>query len=205
VDVRQDIQARLRERVREAIEATLDEELTAALGSVRHERTVVRRAYRHGAIIRTVTTAEGTRALEVPRGRVRTATGTKEFPSERLRWRRCWRRSASRKLARNSSSGLPAPLLVVTVDQKSGLDLLTFYDFPCVRSFIDQVNGRTRIMFTSFNPADTSDARWHSEISCVSTVTSRGNTSPSRNIWRLWSTPRNLRHEKRTRTTETED
>ena len=25
-------------------------------------------------------------------------------------------------------------------------------------------------------------------------------TSPSRNIWRLWSTPRNLRHEKRTRT-----
>jgi transposase-like protein len=81
---RQDIQARLRERVREAIEATLDEELTAALGSVRHERTVVRRGYRHGAIIRTVTTAEGTRALEVPRGRVRTTTGTKEFRSEML-------------------------------------------------------------------------------------------------------------------------
>jgi hypothetical protein len=30
---RQDIQARLRDRVREAIEATLDEELAAALGS----------------------------------------------------------------------------------------------------------------------------------------------------------------------------
>jgi putative transposase len=81
---RQDIQARLRERVREAIEATLDEELAAALGSARHERTVVRRGYRHGAITRTVTTAGGTRTLEVPRGRVRTTTGTKEFRSEML-------------------------------------------------------------------------------------------------------------------------
>ncbi len=50
---RQDIQARLRERVCEAIEATLDEELAAALGSARHERTVARRGYRHGAITRT--------------------------------------------------------------------------------------------------------------------------------------------------------
>jgi len=81
---RHDIQARLRARVREAIEATLDEELAAALGSARHERTVVRCGYRHGAITRTVTTAEGTRTLEVPRGRVRTATGTKEFRSEML-------------------------------------------------------------------------------------------------------------------------
>jgi transposase-like protein len=48
----------------------------------------VRRGYRHGAIIRTVTTAEGTRALEVPRGRVRTATGTKEFRSEMPRYAR---------------------------------------------------------------------------------------------------------------------
>ena len=32
----------------------------------------------------TVTTAEGTLTLEVPRGRVRTATGTKEFRSEML-------------------------------------------------------------------------------------------------------------------------
>ncbi len=81
---RQDIQARLRDRVREAIEATLDEELAAALGSARHERTVARRGYRHGAITRTVTTVEGTRTLEVPRGRVRSATGTKEFRSEML-------------------------------------------------------------------------------------------------------------------------
>lgn len=82
---RQDIQARLRDRVRQAIEETLDEELAAALGSTRHERTAARHGYRHGTIERTMTTAEGTRTLEVPRGRVQAADGnTHEFRSAML-------------------------------------------------------------------------------------------------------------------------
>ena len=82
---RQDIQARLRDRVRRAIEETLDEELAAALGSTRHERTAARHGYRHGTIERTVTTAAGTRTLEVPRGRVQAADGsTHEFRSAML-------------------------------------------------------------------------------------------------------------------------
>lgn len=81
---RQDIQARLRDRVRQAIEEVLDAELVAVLGSDRHERTAGRRGYRHGTIERTVTTREGTRALVVPRGRVQTPTGTEEFRSAML-------------------------------------------------------------------------------------------------------------------------
>jgi putative transposase len=78
---RHDVQDRLRHKIRQAIEEVLDEELLAALGSARHERTAGRRGYRHGARERTVTTAAGTRTLVVPRGRVQTATGTAEFQS----------------------------------------------------------------------------------------------------------------------------
>lgn len=79
---RQDLQRQLRDRIREAIEATLEEELTEALRSARHERVSDRTGYRHGAVTRTVTTAEGLRTLEVPRGRVATAAGqTAEFQS----------------------------------------------------------------------------------------------------------------------------
>lgn len=81
----QDIQARLRDQIREAIETVLEEELLAALGSGRHERTAGRRGYRHGTIGRTVTTRDGLRTLTVPRGRVRTAGGrTEEFRSAAL-------------------------------------------------------------------------------------------------------------------------
>ena len=78
---RQDIHGLLRDRVRQAIQEVLEEELLAALGSDRHERTVGRRGYRHGTIERTVTTREGTRTLVVPRGRIQTATSTEDFRS----------------------------------------------------------------------------------------------------------------------------
>jgi transposase-like protein len=72
----------LQDRIREAIEATLEDELTEALGSKRHERVPGRTGYRHGAVTRTVTTADGLRTLAVPRGRVATADGTvAEFQS----------------------------------------------------------------------------------------------------------------------------
>ena len=67
---RQDLQAKLREGVRRAIETVLEEELLTALGAETHERTSGRRGYRHGTIDRTVTTREGTRTITVPRGRL---------------------------------------------------------------------------------------------------------------------------------------
>ena len=64
---------------------SLTEELAAALGSDRHERTDDRRGYRNGTLERTLTTPEGTRTIMVPRGRVLTADGgTEEFHSRVL-------------------------------------------------------------------------------------------------------------------------
>ena len=53
---RQDLEQQLRAHVREAIETVLEAELTAALGSGRHERTARRAGYRHGTVDRTLTT-----------------------------------------------------------------------------------------------------------------------------------------------------
>lgn len=64
VGSRQDIQGLLRRRVQAAIEAVLDEELSAALGSDRYERNPVRRGHRNGSELRRITTGTGTRELE---------------------------------------------------------------------------------------------------------------------------------------------
>ena len=49
---RQDLQTKLRDGVRRAIETVLEEELLAALGAAAHERISGRRGYRHGTIER---------------------------------------------------------------------------------------------------------------------------------------------------------
>src|SRR6266511_3519103 len=82
---RQDIEAQFRRHIREALDLALAEELAAALGSDRHERTDRRRGYRNGSVERTLTTPEGTRTVMVPRGRIADADGvTTEFHSRLL-------------------------------------------------------------------------------------------------------------------------
>jgi transposase-like protein len=73
---RQDIRSLLQRRLLEAVEGVLEEELSLALGTGRYERSAVRRGYRNGSERRRITTGEGIRELEVPRGRVETAEGT---------------------------------------------------------------------------------------------------------------------------------
>src|SRR6059036_2765825 len=68
---RQDIEAQFRRHIREALDVALGEEIAAALGSDRHERTAQRRGYRNGTVERTITTPEGTRTVTIPRGRIR--------------------------------------------------------------------------------------------------------------------------------------
>lgn len=85
VRFRQDIQARMRQRILEAIEVTLEEELGEALGCEAYERSEGRRGYRNGAERRPVTTEIGTREIRVPRGRLQQEDGsTVEFRSELL-------------------------------------------------------------------------------------------------------------------------
>ena len=56
---RQEVERQLRVQIRQAVEVALDEELAAALGSGRHERTDARRGYRHGTVERRLTTGDG--------------------------------------------------------------------------------------------------------------------------------------------------
>ena len=85
VQFRQAVQTKLRQRVREAIETVLDEELAAALGCEAYQRCEGRRGYRNGSEQRPLTTEIGTRAIRVPRGRLRQDDGTTaEFRSELL-------------------------------------------------------------------------------------------------------------------------
>lgn len=82
---RRDIEEQFRRHIRTALEGALAEELAAALGSERHERTDGRCGYRNGTIERMVTTPEGTQVVTMPRGRVVGPDGvTSEFHSALL-------------------------------------------------------------------------------------------------------------------------
>jgi transposase-like protein len=70
--------------VRRAIEVAVDEELTAALGAEAYERGGGRCGYRHGTKARTLTGPTGPMALAVPRARLFTATGEREWTSALL-------------------------------------------------------------------------------------------------------------------------
>ncbi len=70
------VAALIREAIREALEAAVAEEVTAALGRAAWERVAERRGYRHGTSPRTIVTGEGPVALRVPRARLVQADGT---------------------------------------------------------------------------------------------------------------------------------
>ena len=85
VQLRQDIRSALQQRLREAVEIVLEEELSAALGSRWYERTEGRKGYRNGSERRQVTTSAGSQTLRVPRGRLVDPDGSeREFRSEIL-------------------------------------------------------------------------------------------------------------------------
>jgi transposase-like protein len=82
---RLDLEVEFRRKIREALDVALREELAAALGSDRHERTERRRGYRNGSSERAITTPEGLRSVTVPRGRIVGSDGaTHEFHSQLL-------------------------------------------------------------------------------------------------------------------------
>jgi putative transposase len=71
------IEVAMRARVRETIEAIVEEELEAALGARKSARVGdTRQGYRHGSRERTLTTSLGPTTIAMPRARVRQADGT---------------------------------------------------------------------------------------------------------------------------------
>jgi transposase-like protein len=83
IRLRQNIQDLLRQRVLEAVQTVLEEELREALGTGPYERSDERLGYRNGHQTRRITTRLGTEDLRVPRGRIVEDGGsTREFRSE---------------------------------------------------------------------------------------------------------------------------
>jgi transposase-like protein len=81
------IEAEMRRRVRETIEAIVKEELEAALGAGKSARVGDERTgYRHGSRERTLTTSLGPATITMPRARIRRVDGaTSEWRSETVR------------------------------------------------------------------------------------------------------------------------
>jgi hypothetical protein len=71
-----DVLLAVRAQIRDGIQKILEEELAAALGAFKGERSEERRGYRNGALERTVTTERGEETLRVPRGRIAEKDGT---------------------------------------------------------------------------------------------------------------------------------
>lgn len=86
VECQAGLEALIRQRVRETIEAVVEDELAAALGAARSDRVgATRQGYRHGMRERTLTTSVGPTPIRVPRARLRTAAGTTEWQSTVVR------------------------------------------------------------------------------------------------------------------------
>jgi len=87
---RESLEAAIRERVRQVIEAILHEEVEEALGAGRSQRVPERGGYRHGRKSRRLTLRAGTVQLEVPRARLVDPQGEeREWRSQLLpRYRR---------------------------------------------------------------------------------------------------------------------
>ncbi len=80
----------VRLQVRGFIEELLEEELEAALGRGRYERSSAGKGHRHGRRTRQLVTTFGPLELSVPRGRLRDATGERDMRRAR---RRAWQRT----------------------------------------------------------------------------------------------------------------
>ena len=70
------LEALMRERIRDAIETIVDEELGTALGAARSQRAgEIRAGYRHGKRERTLITSLGSTAIAMPPARIEDADG----------------------------------------------------------------------------------------------------------------------------------
>lgn len=154
VEFRRDLERLLRQQVREAIEAVLETELTATLGSGRHERTARRVGYRHGASERTITTSDGPRTLRIPRGRLRAADRTsREFRSQLIpRYARRTREVAAAILG-SYLAGASSRRLRAALKPLLGEPHLS-------KSAVSRIVGRLKTLFATWQTRPLTDERY---------------------------------------------
>lgn len=150
----QDIEAQFRRHIRAALEVSLAEELAAALGSERHERTDHRCGYRNGTIERMVTTPEGTRPLTLPRGRIVGPTGTAtEFHSVLLPRYARRTREVDDAILGCYLGGINSRRIRTALKPRLGTAHLS-------KSAVSRIVGRLKALFTTWQSRDLSAERY---------------------------------------------
>lgn len=154
IELRKNVKDLLRQRVLEAIEAVLEEEVAEALGVGRHERGERRQGYRNGATMRPVTTANGLQTIKVPRARVKGSDGaTREFNSELLPRYQRRTREVDEAILSVYLAGANSRRIKKALGPLLGQSNLS-------KSAISRVVGRLKELFARWRGRDLSDERY---------------------------------------------
>ena len=154
IQLRESIGHLLRRRVVEAIETVFEEELDAALGTSRYERSEERRGYRNGHQPRRVTTATGTAELSVPRARLEGEDGkTEEFRSEILPRYQRRTNEVDEAILGAYLAGTNTRRIAKALAPLLGTEHLS-------KSAVSRIVGRLKEQFTAWEERDLSDERY---------------------------------------------
>jgi putative transposase len=151
---RDSIEKAMRERIRDTIEALVEEELEIALGAARSERVGARRVgYRHGTRARTVSTSLGPTTFSMPRARMRGADG------ERREWRSRMIGRYERRTERVDEALLGVYLSGTNTRRIRGALAPLLRGAPLSKDAISRLVGRLREDFESWGKRDLAEHR----------------------------------------------
>jgi putative transposase len=146
------IEALMRTRVRETIEAIVEEELEAALGARKSARVGdTRHGYRHGHRERTLTTSLGPATIAMPRARVQHAGGTT------AEWRSETMRRYQRRTRRVDAAILGVYLAGTNTRRVKGALAPLLRGGPLSKDAVSRLVGRLREDFDTWRTRDLAD------------------------------------------------
>jgi putative transposase len=146
------IERRMRARIRETIEAIVEEELETALGAGRSARVgVERQGYRHGTRARTLTTSLGPTTFSLPRGRLAVADGTTR------EWRSTTVARYQRRTARVDEALLGVYLAGTNTRRLKGALAPLLRGGPLSKDAVSRLVGRLRDDFETWRSRDLVD------------------------------------------------
>lgn len=149
---RDTIEARMRSRIRETIEAIVEDELEAALGAERSARVGdARQGYRHGVRERMLTTSLGPATIAMPRARIRQADGTAR------EWRSATVRRYERRTTRVDEAILGVYLAGGNTRRIKGALAPLLRGGPLSKDAVSRLIGRLREDFETWRARDLGD------------------------------------------------
>ena len=142
------IEIGIRGRVREVIQAIVNEELEAALGASASSRTEGRQGYRHGTRARTVTSSLGPTTIEMPRARLHGHGG------EAREWRSRTIPRYQRRTARVDEAILGLYLAGANTRRVRGALAPLLRDAPMSKDAVSRLVGRLADDFNAWSERD---------------------------------------------------